>query len=333
MQWPEWVEELRQRYLTDEGNVILLHGALTDASWPVEGRPLCARDVLRELLTRTRDVMGTWNPDTGLVLPNLHDRTRFDSVIATQRLISHRTRHLARDEPDQALALIWEALGHADARQAYFLTDVHRLAPLGSRAGRWQALPNRTPALNRWSSSPALRGRDSLVILFADFAQARASLAEELGAITIEVPTVAPTPSPQPEAEATEIKATARPAIVPPPVSSADGGLAHDLAVALREAMERRETGPWPQLEPALEACAAVLFERRPDRFGMIRVQIQSDQLVAEGRGGEDLLSWLEGDIAARTAAEMALENHPSESPRPEAVAALARRLQRLIEA
>jgi hypothetical protein len=102
--------------------------------------------------------------------------------------------------------------------------------------------------------------------------------------------------------------------------------------VALQHAADKRGTGPWPDLLPALESVAALAFERRPDRFGLVSFTADESGVTATGRGGDDILAWFDGDIAARTSAEIALDGLAAGEPRPQAVTALARRFQRLIE-
>ena len=40
--WPDWIEELKRRYLAEEASVFLLHGAVDVVAWPYEDELLDA---------------------------------------------------------------------------------------------------------------------------------------------------------------------------------------------------------------------------------------------------------------------------------------------------
>ena len=44
MTWPQWIEELKERYLADAGNVFLLVGPAQAKRWTVEGETLTLLD-------------------------------------------------------------------------------------------------------------------------------------------------------------------------------------------------------------------------------------------------------------------------------------------------
>lgn len=179
MTWPEWIERIRQQYVNDDASVFLLHGALSDATWSIDGKRLpCASTVL-EMLSNTRDVIGIWSPDAGLTFPSLQDTSRFERHVEAARLLAGQLRPLDRTDPAQALALIYQAIQTPGLRQGYILRDVHRLAPVGSLEGRWKSLPEDTPGLETWGIDGTLRAGDNILFLLADLEAAR----DELGSL------------------------------------------------------------------------------------------------------------------------------------------------------
>ena len=197
MPWPDWIEELKRRYLADEGNVFVLHGDVQDASFEIDGVMLDCVGVLRRFLSRTRPIVGVFRPwpqPSRLEFVGVTDRNRFENLVKAHDLVEGRTDSLREAHPQEALARIWRALQTTGTDQAYVITEVERLVP-GHRT-RVDPIPA-APLLTEWPAHEGLRRSNNIIVFVARAASAiRAELVEHGVPIAVEAPAPVVGPAP-----------------------------------------------------------------------------------------------------------------------------------------
>ncbi len=184
MAWPEWIEELKERYLADEASAFLLYGNVTGTTWRVGDQDLDCVGVLRAFLTPTRQVVGVlhpWPPPSRLEFAGIADRTTFENLVKAYELVEGRTDALTESTPEHAIARIWRALGTA---------GTPRILP-GHRK-RIEPLPG-APSLFEWPSHPRLRRSNNLLVFLThDRDAVRTELATATCAIHVDVEAIEP---------------------------------------------------------------------------------------------------------------------------------------------
>jgi hypothetical protein len=338
MTWPQWIEELKERYLADAGNVFLLIGPAQAKRWTLGGETLDAVQVLIRFLKRTREVVAVLRPaplPSRLEFADITDRQKFENLVKAYDLLQGRALPLVETEPHQALGRIWRALSTTGTPQAYLITETERLLP-GHRR-RVDPIPG-APELLGWPSEPTLtRSNNLMVFLAADRSAIRSEFADQ--AVCIELKQAAPPPPP--------VRDIAPPALLDqgePDQAGEDGAAepeAFDLQAELREALvESLATMPAEYRAarlPVMAAVARVVRIVRPERWGELSFALDADGApVVTGQGAETFLSAWRGDVALDAAAGMLVKSLPT-SFSPEhgldgtAVGALTRRVDRLL--
>lgn len=338
MSWPHWIEDLKERYLADEGNAFLLHGDGLSLGWTVEGEATDTVGVLVRFLRRTRPVVGVLRPappPSRLEFADLGDRQRFENLVRAQEVVEGLLEPLSEAVPEQALGRIWRALGTRGTDQAWIVLDAARLLPAHRK--RVEPIPG-APPLADWSASARLRGSNHLLILLApsieaiDPAVARALVPVRVGAAPDE-----------PHEVAVALAHLEHDVPAPPPAPAGRTPPPDDLGPALQRALvhalvvhpeEHR-----PAKLPVMQAVAEVVAARRPDRWGALGFALAEDgEVVVDGPGAADFLAAWRGDIALDAAAGMILKALPSgfseQAPPPldpTGLAALTRRVGRLL--
>lgn len=346
MAYPSFVEELRRRYLADEASVFLLHGAI-DGLWDIDGKPMNAAQCLAQMLAGSRQILATYQPGEPIRFHGPSDQAAFTRLVeARQSLEGRRDRNLGRT-PEDALGLLWMALGTPGPAQGYIISGLEQLVP--ARKKHIEPLRESAPPLWEWARDPGLRASNNVVIFLAKKledlraelpagcavvavpppspappppASARAAAVAEIEA-ALATPAQAPPPPPeQAEAEVDAMLAAAAPA-PPPPKDAAEAevnALGGDLATtaappsteamvnaALRAAILRHPTGAWPGNLPAREALAAVLHDLAPQRCGPLVFTVSEGQVQSSGPGAAWFDQWYATDVAVDAAAGMAL--------------------------
>ncbi|HHO51549.1 MAG TPA: hypothetical protein ENK18_11915 [Deltaproteobacteria bacterium] len=164
MVWPDWIEELKERYLADEGNVFVLHGDVQGVTFEADGAQLDCVGVLRRFLARTRPIVGVlrpWPSPSRLEFAGIADRTLFENLIKAHELVEGRVDALKETTPNEALARIWKALSTQGTAQAYLVTESERLIP-GHRR-RVDPVPG-APFLLDWPRQQRLLQSNNIVI-------------------------------------------------------------------------------------------------------------------------------------------------------------------------
>ncbi|MEQ1565967.1 MAG: hypothetical protein ABMA64_10050, partial [Myxococcota bacterium] len=169
---PGWIEELKERYLADAGNVFLLHGVSADRKWDYDGLQLDTAAVLVRFLRRTREIVAVLRPlpiPSRIEFADVSDRARFENLVKAYDLVQGRALALAENEPHQALGRIWRCLSTSGTDQAYVVTDTERLLPAARK--RVEPVPG-APDLFDWPTAPTLQRSNNLVLFLASAADA-----------------------------------------------------------------------------------------------------------------------------------------------------------------
>jgi len=355
MPWPAWIDELKDRYLADEANVFVLHGAVASTTFAVEEELLDCVGVLQRFLARTRPIIGVlrpWPLPSRIEFAGIMDRTRFENLIKAHDFVEGRVDALQETDPAEALARIWRALDTTGTDQAYLVTDAHRIAP-GHRK-RVDPIPG-APGFLEWPTHPMLRASNNLIVLLVeDPDQLRSELLE--GSALVEAtepeppssPDLTSTPSPLPEF--TELDDQPEPTLVPDNVlpeelddelseapeptlvpedddrqdddSVEDGDpiepedLVPELTSTLARTLTDYGAAGRAALLPVMDATAQVIAAHRPGTFGGLTFGLDDDgRPAASDPGGSDFLAMWRRDITLDAAASMIIRELPDELP------------------
>jgi hypothetical protein len=355
MSWPVWIEELKRRYLAGEASVFLLSGDVVEGRWSLDGEALDAPSMLRRFLERSKDIVGIFEPDPSLgadpvelrrsklSFPGVQDYGMFKRLLSARFTLDGRSTAQRTDSVEEAMGLIWMALGSPGRSQAWILQDAGRIAP--ARRKRFPEYAHGAPALASWNRDTALRGSDNVVILLVeDASSVRADVLESLTLIEVPASQAVATPrldaaeeiedalddgfslrrsaqddfarasaeaeieglaedAPEPAESAAELARQAD----PPDQTSDEIDLQTRVDRAFRAAILRHPKGGWVGNQPGREALAEVLGELAPDRLGSLSFEVVEEQVHAVGEGADWFETWYSGDIAADAACGMAL--------------------------
>lgn len=361
MAWPEWIEELKRRYLADEGNVFVLHGAVNGTTFRVDGEDLDCVGVLRRFLTRSRPIVGVFRPwphPSRLEFAGLHDRNRFENLVKAHDLLEGHTDALRETHPPEALARIWRALSTAGTDQAYIILDTQRLLP--SHRTSVTPLPG-APSLPDWPEHGGLRQSNNILLFLAESrALVRPGFLDRVIQIEVAEPVVlevlepddpvpatpeepAPAEEPLPHAPPEAAPPTPSPP-TPPAVADLDGpdvdDVRRDLEPALLRTVLAHPTSHRPARLPVMDAVAQVIAHHRPSVWGTLSIDLDDEgEVRVRGPGASRFLETWRSDIALDAAAGMLLKqldgSYTDQAPPPldpTAVTALCKRIVRAID-
>ncbi|MCB9794881.1 MAG: hypothetical protein H6741_19420 [Alphaproteobacteria bacterium] len=193
--WPDWIEELKRRYLADEASVFLLHGAVEGATWDVDGEPLDCAGVLRAFLSQSREIVGIYDPDAGLDFAAVTDRGAFNRLIEARNVLDGKRRRNLGRTPEEVLAQIYLALTTAGPAQGWVIRKTEKLV----RANRKHLPPlaDGAPHIAAWATHRSVRASNNVVVLLAPGVS---SVRADLVLVTAHVHV--PPPPPRPGAQA-----------------------------------------------------------------------------------------------------------------------------------
>ncbi|MEN0062659.1 MAG: hypothetical protein AAGA48_10950, partial [Myxococcota bacterium] len=345
MRWPSWIDELKDRYLADEANVFVLHGAVDGTLFDLGDETLDCVGVLKRFLSRTRPIVGVlrpWPHPSRIEFAGIMDRTHFENLVKAHEFVEGRTDALQETEPAEALARIWRALDTKGTDQAYLITESERVAPSHRRT--LDAVPG-APDLLDWPQHAGLRASNNLIVLLVRrLDQLRSELLERAGTIhvaamppatTPDLPTtpdLSTTPHPLPDfddlpddPEPTIVPVLPpnlddslgempEPTIVPPtePVVVDPESLHPELKRALSQTFLAYDAQGRAALLPVMDATAQALATHQPDRWGTLSFAVDEDgQPVITGTGADAFLSLWRSDITLDAAASMLTRELP----------------------
>ena len=355
MAWPDWIEELKQRYLADESNVFVMHGAVTGAHYLVDDDGdewLDAVGVLKRFLARSRPIVGVlrpWPPPSQLQFAGLADRSRFENLVKAHDLLEGRTDALRETHALEALGRMWRAMSTVGTDQAYIVTHSERLLP--SHSSRRVRVPG-APDLTQWPHDEQLRRSNNLLVFLTPEDRLLRSAFRRSCAIVHVSGEPEEEPEPDPLYELPEPEPEPEPAPVEEPQDTPVGVSSppepelrvdvDEVRRGLESALVRTLLAHPPAHRaarlPVMDAVAQVISHHRPAVWGHLTLELDEAQVRARGTGGERFLGAWRSDIALDAAAGMLLSRlegtYTEQTPPPldpTALTALAKRVVRLI--
>lgn len=318
-----WLEAIKEAYMADRASVFLLHGPGTRAQWTLDDLTDDFVDVLVHFLSRTREVVGLYDPPQALRLPGIGDRGRFDNLISAAFLVSGTHIALAEDQPGECLAKLWIALSDRATPQGYVIGAIETIYP-GHRP-RLIDLANDTPHLWEWAVSDRIRKSNHIVLLVADNLE---NVRDELVSAceTVEVPhprkvaalpdtgdeafheTQVPNPLDEEPTLESPTEMLESELAEPPPAPTGDvdlEALASDLNSAIRAALATHDESTRPSKLPVMAAVAQILGERRGAPGALTWSLDEDGKAIPSGDGAEDFLALWRSDIALDASAGM----------------------------
>jgi AAA+ superfamily predicted ATPase len=195
---PAWAAELRDRYLAGEASLFLLHGNTRDLYPWTEGDEveyLDLRTFLLKFLTRSKDIVLTYNLSEGVAFAEARMQGRFKAVVNARRQLKgqaliDRIPH----SPGEVLPLLETLVTVPTHRAAVVVDFVEMIVPMGDIAFMSDADKANLVALQRWATDPELTGSDNLVILVTENladVHRRLSSSSQLAALQIPLPSEA----------------------------------------------------------------------------------------------------------------------------------------------
>jgi transitional endoplasmic reticulum ATPase len=170
---PSWAHELRDRYLAGEASLFLLHGNVRDVHpWThPDGQVewLDLQTFLARFLSRTRDVVVTYDVSRGLTFPDESYESSFRDALSAIRVRRGGTRlNTLPHEPSDVVALIEELITSTAQPSGVVIDFVETVAPQGDLSFMSTEDKATLVSLQRWSNDPAFLGTDNLVILVTE---------------------------------------------------------------------------------------------------------------------------------------------------------------------
>lgn len=173
MNWPQWIETLKERYLAEQASVFVLHGAVQSGRWTYAGESVDCPELLRRFLERSRDMVGVLEWETATVdtkprlrFPGIEDRGRFTRHLGARMVLDGMTESLQPATAEKALGLIWLAMDTPGASQGWILTQAQRLAHARKRQQVQTGLKG--PSLGTWPTATWLRESNNVVVLLVE---------------------------------------------------------------------------------------------------------------------------------------------------------------------
>jgi transitional endoplasmic reticulum ATPase len=169
---PGWAAELRDRYLAGEASLFLVHGNTRDLYPWTEGEAveyLDLRSFLLRFMSRSKDIVLTYNLSEGVAFAEASMRGRFKSAVNARRQLKGQSLvDSIPHSPGEVLPLIETLVTVPTHRAAVIVDYVEMIVPMGDIAFMSDADKANLVALQRWVTDPELTGSDNLVILVAE---------------------------------------------------------------------------------------------------------------------------------------------------------------------
>ncbi|MFZ5482485.1 MAG: ATP-binding protein [Myxococcota bacterium] len=170
---PPWAVELRDRYLSGESSVFLLHGAVRDLQpWQEPDgttRYVSLREFLERFLGRNKDVFAYYNVSEGVEFPAKTHEAQFRRAVSARRLLTGRP---ALDElpksPGPVLNAIEDLVTDPTQRAAVVVDYVETVIPNGEVSFMGEADKANLVTLLRLGADPGLLQSDNLVVFVTE---------------------------------------------------------------------------------------------------------------------------------------------------------------------
>lgn len=171
---PAWATALRERYLSGESSVFLLHGNVRDVQpWAEPDgtiRYIPLREFLTKFLGRNKDLLVYYNLSEGIEFPTAAMQTAFTRAVNTRRLLDRRPaveEPLPRS-PLGVLGLIEELVTDPTQRAAVILDYIETIVPNGDLSFMGEADKANLVTLQRLGGDPGLLASDNLVVMVTE---------------------------------------------------------------------------------------------------------------------------------------------------------------------
>ncbi len=169
---PRWAQELKDRYLSGEASMFMLHGNVRDLLPWEEGeqvRYLGMRSFLERFLGRSKEIVIYYNCSEGFEFPDRAHRGRFLRAVNARRVVEGESELvvLSRD-PSDALPVIEDLVTDPAQRAGVIIDYVETIVPMGDLAFMSDSDKANLVALQRWATDPGLLNSDNLVILVSE---------------------------------------------------------------------------------------------------------------------------------------------------------------------
>jgi ATP-dependent 26S proteasome regulatory subunit len=170
---PGWATSLRDRYLSGESSVFLLHGNTRDIQ-PVQEADgsvgyVSIRAFLEKFLGRTKDLVVYYNLSEGLEFGTRAQETAFKRTLNARRLMEGRDPiDVLPKSPGQVLPLLEELVTDPTQRASVVLDYVETILPNGDLSFMGEADKNNLVTLLRLGADPSLVQSDNLVVLVTE---------------------------------------------------------------------------------------------------------------------------------------------------------------------
>jgi transitional endoplasmic reticulum ATPase len=169
---PRWAQELKDRYLSGEASMFMLHGNVRDlVPWEdgEQARYLSIRSFLERFLGRSKDIVVYYNCSEGFEFPDRAHRGRFLRAVNARRVIEGEPEllDLSRN-PSDALPVVEDLVTDPAQRAGVIIDYVETIVPMGDLAFMSDLDKANLVALQRWATDPGLLNSDNLVILVSE---------------------------------------------------------------------------------------------------------------------------------------------------------------------
>jgi AAA+ superfamily predicted ATPase len=169
---PGWAEELKQRYLSGEASMFLLHGNVRDLQAWSEGeqvRYLSLRSFLERFLGRSKEIVVYYNCSEGFEFPDRPHRARFLRAINARRTAEGRQELVGLPRsPSEAMPAVEDLITDPAQRAGVILDYTETIVPMGDLAFMSESDKANLVALQRWATDPGLLSSDNLVVLITE---------------------------------------------------------------------------------------------------------------------------------------------------------------------
>ncbi|MES2638906.1 MAG: ATP-binding protein [Myxococcota bacterium] len=171
---PAWAVSLRDRYLSGESSVFLLHGNTRDIHPTPEPdgvtvRYTSIREFLEKFLGRTKDLVVYYNLSEGVEFGSRAQEAAFKRTLTARRLMEGRdpVDTLPRS-PGQVLPLLEELVTDPTQRASVVIDYIETIIPNGELSFMSESDKNNLVTLLRLGADPSLVQSDNLVVLVTE---------------------------------------------------------------------------------------------------------------------------------------------------------------------
>ena len=168
-----WANSLRNRYLSGEASLFLLHGNVRDLHpWTDDSGQthwVDLRTYLERFLERTRDVVAYYNVSQGLGFTQRAHEHRFRSIVDARRMARGASKLGALPTTSaEVIPVVEDMISDPSHSSAVVIDFFEMVAPNADPAFMVHEDKANLVSLMRWSTDPAFLATDNLVILITE---------------------------------------------------------------------------------------------------------------------------------------------------------------------